>query len=115
MKRIFGFALMVAMIAAPAFGSNKPQTFVVPRGVQIGTAHLPAGTYKISYTGTGSAVQVTITQGKKSVATFPAKVVEGKNIPGVTTDTSGGAEKLISIQLDKLSLELVDGATQSGQ
>ncbi len=116
MKRIFGFTLMVAMMAAPAFGSssNKPQTLIVPQKVQVGSTQLPAGSYKISYTGTGSAVQVTVTQGKKTVLTCPAKVIAGKNIQGVTTEMRGTVNTLVSIQLDNVSLEL-EGATQAGE
>ncbi len=114
MKRFFGYALMVVLFAAPAFGGNKPQTVVIPEKVLVGSAQLAAGTYKVTYTGTGSGVQVTLTQNQKPVLTFPAKVVEGKNSLGLTTEHRNGATALVSIQLSDASLE-VEGATQSGQ
>jgi hypothetical protein len=114
MKRYFGFALMLAMVAAPAFGGTKPQTVVIPEKVTVGTTQLPAGNYKVSWTGSGPAVQVTLTKDQKTVLTFAAKTVEGKNNPGVTTNTAGGVDTLISIQLRDVSLEL-EGATTSGQ
>jgi hypothetical protein len=114
MKRLFGYALMVVLFAAPAFGGKKPQTVVVPEKVLVGSTQLAAGTYKLTYTGTGSEAQVTLTQDQKSVVTFQAKVVAGKNAPGLTTDSRNGATALVSIELSDASLEL-EGATQSGQ
>jgi hypothetical protein len=114
MKRSFGFALMVVLFAAPAFGGKKPQTVVFPQKVLVGSTQLPAGTYKLTYTGSGSDVQVTLTQNEKSVLTFPAKVVEGKNNAGLTTDSRGGSDTLVSIELDDATLEL-QTAAQSGQ
>jgi hypothetical protein len=114
MKRFFGYALMVVLFAAPAFGGKKPQTVVIPDKVLVGSTQLAAGTYQVTYTGTGSGVQVTLTQDRKSVLTFQAKVVEGRNSPGLTTDLRNGMKALESIQLSDASLEL-EGATQSGQ
>jgi hypothetical protein len=114
MKRFFGFALMLVVFAAPAFGSKKPATVNIPAVVQVGTTQLPAGDYKLTLTGSGSTVQATLTQNGKAVVTFSAKTVDGKNTPGVETSTQGGVQTLQIIRLSNLSLVL-DGTTQSGQ
>ena len=115
MKRFFGFALMLALFAAPAFaGNNKPQTVTIPETVQVGSTQVPAGDYKLTWTGTGSDVQATLAKYNKTIVTFSAKVVAGKNLPGINTDAKSGVAVLESIQLSKLSL-LLEGTTTSGQ
>ncbi len=116
MKRFVGFASMLVLLAAPAFGAgNKPQTVIIPNNVQVGSTQLPAGTYKLEYTGTGADVQVTITQNKKTVLTFAAKAVDHKNVnTGVDTITNAGVSSLEAINLNKVSLQVVN-ATHSGQ
>jgi hypothetical protein len=115
MKRFFGFALMLAMVAAPAFGSSKKSpTVTIPTTVQVGSTKVPAGDYKLTWTGSGSNVQATLTQNQKAVVTFSAKVIDEKSAPGVETNTQGGADVLNIIHLSNVSLEL-EGAPSSGQ
>jgi hypothetical protein len=114
MKRSFGFALMLVLFAAPAFAGNKPTTVVIPGNVQVGTTQLPAGQYELTWTGSGSNVQASLVQNKKTVVTFSAKMVEGKNDPSVETDSQGGAAILDVIRTSKFSL-ILGGGQQSGQ
>jgi len=116
MKRLNGFASILVLLAAPAFGSSKkPQTVIFPQSVQVGSNRLPAGTYKLAWAGSaGSDVQVTLTQDGKTVLTFAAKAVEQKNDPGVDFNTIAGVATLKAINLDKVSLQ-VEGAAHPGQ
>ena len=114
MKRFIGSALMLVLLAAPAFGSMKPQTVIIPENVQVGSTQLPAGTYKLAWTGSGSNVQATLTQDGKAVVTFSARAVEGKNNPGVDIYTHGGVVNLEAIYLSSISLAL-EGAPKPGQ
>ena len=115
MNRLAAFASMLVLFAAPAFGaSNKPQTVIIPENVQVGSTQLAAGTYKLAFTGTGSDVQVTLTQAGKTVITFAAKAVEQKNNPGVDLNTNAGVTTLEAINLDKVSLQL-EGTLHPGQ
>jgi hypothetical protein len=115
MSRLAAFASMLVLLAAPAFGAgNKPQTVIIPPAVQVGSTQLPAGTYKLAFTGTGSDVQVTLAQAGKTVLTFAAKAVEQKNNPGVDLITNAGVTTLEAINLDKVSLQL-EGAPHPGQ
>ena len=116
MKRLVGFASVLVLLAAPALASSKkPQTVIIPQAVQVGSTQLPAGTYKLAWTGSaGSDVQVTLTQSGKTVLTFAAKAIEQKNNPGVDVNTIAGVTTLKAINLDKVSLEL-EGASHPGQ
>ncbi len=114
MKRFFGLAMILALFSAPAFAGNS-QTVSIPATVNIGSTQLPAGDYKVTWTGSGSNVQVTLTQDKKTVATVQANAVEQKNDhTGVTTQSQGGVPVLQSIQLSSVNLVL-EGAASSGQ
>jgi hypothetical protein len=114
MKRFIGLALSLVLFAAPAFAGKKPPTVTIPMNVQVGSAQVPQGDYQLTWTGSGSNVQATLTQKGKAVATFPAKVVTGKGDPGVGTYAQGGHAFLESIQLNNLSLVLAS-APHSGQ
>lgn len=114
MKRFFGFALILVLFAVPAFAGKSAQTVTIPVKVQVGSTQVAAGDYKLTWTGSGPSVQATLTQGKKAVATFAAKLVEGKSTAGVETLTHDGVESLDTIHLNNVSLVL-EGATRSGQ
>ena len=47
--------------------------------VKVGTTELPAGSYKVTWTGTGDNAQVTLKQGKYSKSPLPAQVVDAKH------------------------------------
>ncbi|MGD0789316.1 MAG: hypothetical protein ABR898_15155 [Terracidiphilus sp.] len=114
MKRFFGFALTLVLFAAPAFAGKKSPTVTIPRTVQVGSAQLPAGDYKLTLTGSGSNVQVTLSQNEKALVTVPAKAIGAKNNAGVETHTQGAVEVLDTIELSNLTL-ILQGAPHSGQ
>jgi hypothetical protein len=115
MKSYFGFALILAMLSVPAFAAKNSKTVTLGEKVKIGSTELPAGSYKVTWTGSGTDVQVTLARGDKTVATVPAKVVEEKHtMSGVTTSTQSGVDVLQAIQLDSVSL-VFQTPTASGQ
>jgi len=115
MKRCFAFALMLALLSVPAFAAKNSQNVSITDPVKVGSTQLPAGDYKVSWTGTGSNVQVTIAEKGKASVTVPAKIVEAKNgHVALLTNTVSGASVLESIQLDNLSIVLTS-ATASGE
>jgi hypothetical protein len=114
MKRFFGYALMLALVSAPAFAAKNSENLDIAEAVTVGTTQLPPASYKISWTGTGSNAQVTLAHGNVSV-TVPAKLVEQKNSPtSILTETKGGSNQLQAIYLNKVSLVLA-GAPAAGQ
>jgi len=107
MKRIFGFVLVCSLLAVPALAANKSQTVTVPVAVLVGSTVLPAGDYKVTYTATGTAAQVTLASKGVASVTVPAKVVEQKNShPGVSTGTQDGKQVLQTILLNNVNLVL---------
>jgi hypothetical protein len=115
MKRLFGYALIFASLAIPAIAAKNSQNLTISLPVKVGTTQLPAGQYKVTWTGTGSAVQVTIAEKGKASVTVPAKIVEAKNgHVAVQVNKVNGGDVLEAIQLDNLTLQLA-GATASGE
>ncbi|MBS1806422.1 MAG: hypothetical protein JST28_24010 [Acidobacteria bacterium] len=114
MKRLFGYALMLTLAIAPAMAAKNSQTISLGQNVKVGTTDIPAGNVKVSWTGTGDAVQVTLLASGKSV-TVPAKLVSEKNgHKGYVVNSKGGVDELETIQLNDVSLQL-QGGTASGQ
>jgi hypothetical protein len=115
MKRIFGYAIVLASLSIPALAAKNSQTVAIDTPVKVGNTQLPAGNYKVTWTASGSNAQVTIAQKGKASVTVPARVTEQKNNQtSVTTDTLNGASVLQSIQLNNVTLSLL-GAGSSGE
>lgn len=109
MKRIFGFLIVLVLACAPAFAVSDSQSVNIPSPVKIGSTQVAAGSYKVSWTGAGSDVQVTLAKNGKTVATAPAKIVSERNqYSGVSTQTQGGVQVLQAIQLNSITLVLQD-------
>ena len=114
MKRFVGYAAVLALLSAPAFAAKNSSTITIAEPVTVGTTQLPAADYHVTWTGTGSAAQVTLTSGKSTV-TIPAKVVDQKNaISSVLTETKGGSTVLEGINLNKVTL-VFTASPSSGQ
>jgi hypothetical protein len=115
MKRLFVAATMFAALSLPALAAKNSGSMSVPEPVKAGSTKLIPGNYDLSWTGTGADVQVTVTQNKKVIATFPAKLVEeaNKNV-GLETESQGGVDVLHSIRLRNTTLTLASSPS-SGQ
>ena len=70
-------ALLALSLAGSAFAANgsHKESFQIGADAQVNGTQLPAGDYEARWEGSGPTVQVSITQGKKVVATVPAQVV----------------------------------------
>lgn len=107
MKRLFGFLFVCTLVAVPALAAKNSQTVTLPAAVQVGSTVLPAGDYKVTWTGSANSAQVTLAKKGVTPVTVPAKVVEQKNNhSGVSTSTEGGKEVLQTILLNNVSLVL---------
>ena len=114
MKRLFGYALMLTLIAAPAFAAKNSQSVNFASPVKLGTTNLPAGDYKVTWNGTGDNVQVTIAENGKTL-TVPAKLVAEKHShKGYVVTRQSGVDQLQTIQLSDISLQF-ENATASGR
>ena len=118
MKRILSFSMFLALLAVPAFAASNSQSVNVPEAVTVAGTQLPAGNYKVTWTGSGASVQVTLKQQDvrtPATATVQAKLVDKKNDhAGVTTNNIGGVNTLEVIQLSHADLVL-GSAPSSGQ
>jgi hypothetical protein len=114
MKRFLGFAILLVLVAVPAFAGGKTQKVSIGTPVQVGSTKVAPGEYDLTYTGTGSNVQVTLTKNQKAVVTFPATAVVENSMPGMETSEQGGVARLQVLHLNKISFT-VAGAPQSGQ
>jgi hypothetical protein len=114
MKRLFGFAMMLALLAAPVFAAKNSQTVNLPTAMKVGSADVTPGDYDVTWTGSGPEVQVTLTRNRKVVVTLPAKLVEQVNKnQGLDMDNQGGVQTLQAIRLRNMSL-ILEGTPSSG-
>jgi hypothetical protein len=113
MKKTLMFAFVLALVSAPAFAAKNP-SINIPEDVKVGSTFVPAGDYSLTITGAGPEVQVTLNQGKKTVASFSAKEVQEKGLTGISATDSGKVPTLEAIQLHDVSLVL-ENSPQPGQ
>jgi hypothetical protein len=115
MKRLFGLLFILVLMSMPAFAAKNSGSITVGQTLQVGSAQIPAGDYKVSWTGTDSNATVTISQNGKTVTTFPAKIQNQKNsYVSLDTKSVNGMNVLQTIQLDNVSL-IVTGSGASGE
>lgn len=99
MKRLLGYTLAFALLTAPLFAA-KTTTVNILDAVTVGTTHIQAGEYKLSYAGAGPAVKVTLQRsGAKPIVLDAQLVTVEKGNPSVTFDTVNGVHVLTKIEL----------------
>jgi hypothetical protein len=114
MKRLLGYALVLALATAPAFAAKNSQSVTLADSVKVGSTEIPAGDVKVTWTGSGDSVQVTLAENGKTV-TIPAKLVEEKHSHrGYVVSRTNGSAQLESIQLSNVSLQF-ETPSASGQ
>ncbi len=106
MKRLFLSAALLALVSAPAaFAAKNQQTVSFPEAVTVGTTQLPAGDYNVTWTGTGSNVQLTLVQKNNhsaKPATFTAKEEAAANSQNsFITNRQGNVNNLEALQVGK--------------
>jgi hypothetical protein len=83
------------LLAASAIAGNTNKgTLRVAETVTVGGKQLPAGKYQVEWAGSGSNVEVSIFDGKETVAKVPAQIIPLKKAEAAsgystTTDTAG--------------------------
>jgi hypothetical protein len=113
MKRFFGYAMILALFSVPAFAASKSQNISFATAVKVGTTQLPAGDYKLTWTGSGPNVQITIAKRGTLAVTVPAHIVEqNHNSQAVVTDSASGANVLKSIELSHVTLVMENPPAQ---
>ena len=107
MKKSSVFMTFFALMAVAAFAADSGTGKIhLASAVNVGSNKLPAGDYKVSWTGNADNAQVTLTQGKVS-ATTSAKVVDARHrSDAVVTKSDNGAQILTEIQFQDKTLVL---------
>src|SRR6266850_1231414 len=110
-------AVLVALLSMTVWAADTNKaTIRLSEPANVGSTQLPAGEYKLTWTGTGSDVEAKFSQGKKTVATVPAHLVQaasGYSSPVVRTNSETKA--LLGVDLPKVSLSFTgNGAASSG-
>jgi hypothetical protein len=92
---LFGASLL---LASAAFAGEKA-TVKLYEDVKVNGKTIPAGKYDLSWEGSGSNVQLSIHQGKETVATVPAQLEASKSAPvstGYSTKKEDDGSKSIT-------------------
>jgi hypothetical protein len=123
MKLTFQFtsALVAAALALPTISmaaTKTEESVSISKPAKIGDSQLQPGNYKVVWDGAGPNVQVSFLQGKKTVATIPAKLVErASNYNSIESSDADNNYKILSIAWKKQSLVFANPAAgqQAGQ
>lgn len=110
-------AVLMALLSLTAWAADGGKAKItLNEPATVGTTKLAAGEYKMTWQGTGPNVEVTFSQGKKTLVTVPAQVVQersGYNSPVVRFNNQ--TDTLLGVALPKLSFSFTsDGATDTG-
>ena len=113
MKRLLILLTLFTMTSFTAFAADGGSGKVTLDGaVKVGSTQLPAGEYKVTWTGSGDNAQVTLKQGK-TTATTTAQVLEvRRNQDAFATKNENGARVLTEIQFHDRTLVLHDAPSQ---
>jgi hypothetical protein len=105
MKYAAFLSTLALLFPLGAMARDKNQHSVeIPDTVQVGSARLEPGNYKVEWQGTGSDVQVNFVRNGKTVATVPAtlKTNDGQVVQdAIVTDTTSSTLKEIDFGHDK--------------
>jgi len=123
-KRTFQAVFVAAvMLTASAWAADNssPATkgsMELDRPAKVAGTILPAGKYRVEWTGTGDPVEVKILRGKNVVATSPAQIIKVDATPYGHTSSSASADGTrsltqISFSKQKFALRLGNTLTET--
>ena len=91
------FSLLLA--ASAMAGTPNKGTLQVSETVTVGGKPLPAGKYQVEWAGSGSSVELSISDGRETVAKVPAQILPLKKAEaasGYTTSTDQAGNKALT-------------------
>jgi hypothetical protein len=110
--------LLLTLLSAGLFAATKNSDSVTFfDSVKVGGTELAAGEYKVVWNGDGPDVQVSFLQGKKTVATAPARLVKEQNssAKAVRLRTEADNSRVVTgIDFKKLSLVFEEPTAAQG-
>jgi hypothetical protein len=100
MKFAAGLLATCLVLAASAIAGNSNKgTITVADTITVGGKQLPAGKYQVEWAGTGSDVELSISNGRDTVAKVPAQVLPVKRAQidtGYSTNTDQAGNKALT-------------------
>ena len=112
------FAAAVFFIPVLALAASKNSANVeLDQTVKVADTQLAPGQYKLTWEGNGPDITVNFTEGKKTVATVPAKLVSNQSNEqeAVETLTVADNSKLLrAIDLKKITIQFENAAPGAG-
>ena len=94
---LLAFSLLLA--ASAIAGNSNKGTLNVGETVTLGGKPLPAGKYQVEWAGNGPTVELSISDGRETVAKVPAKILPLKKVEagsGYTTNTDQAGNKALT-------------------
>jgi hypothetical protein len=92
-------AIVALLVTVSAVAAENSAKVALQSPMHLNGTQLAAGTYSITWTGTGTEVQVTFRSGKRDVATLPAKLAERPAAPNRNSVVHDQSGKLLEIAL----------------
>ena len=114
MKHFSTLLILATLVSVAAFAAESGSGKIhLTNSVKVGSTELPAGDYKVTWSGSGDKAQVTLTRGK-NVATATARVEAAyQNNDSVTVTSQNGDRILDEIQVHGTTLVLQNGRSMS--
>ena len=113
MKRFAVLIALSTLFVAAAFAADSGAGKIrLDSAVKVGSTELPAGDYKVTWTGSGASAAVTLTQGKTKVTTSAQVVEVSRKNDAVSTKNENGARVLTEIQFRNETLVLQNAPSQ---
>jgi hypothetical protein len=109
-KRFSTLLILSTLVSVAAFAAESGSGKIhLTNSAKVGSTELPAGDYKVTWSGSGDKAHVTLTQGK-NVATATARVEAAhQNNDSVTVTSQNGDRILDEIQVHGTTLVLQNG------
>lgn len=106
--RILASALLLLALPVASFAAKNSKDVTFDRTTRVGNTELQAGTYKVSWNGTGSQVEVDFSQNKKTVASTTAQIVNAPSpYDSAVQVRAESSDSAVLEELDFKNLELV--------
>ena len=112
----FSVGLLALTFTFAAYAAKNTKTVDFGQPVQVGSATLPAGHVKVTWTGTGSDATLTLTADGHKPVTVPAQIVAQKNSANaISTISVNGVQYLQEVELNDLTIVVRNAPSVTAQ
>ncbi len=116
-SKLLSVVAMVFLTPALAFAGPKNSANVeLDQTVKVADTQLAPGKYKVTWQGSGPDITVSFTDGKKTIATVPARLVSNTNSEeAIETDAAPNATTVLhAIDLKHFTIQFGNAAPAAG-